>query len=118
MVSFKRFTAAAVRFSRWAMGAAFCLLVFIANVQPAAAFGSSTSKPSDGVVQLDKVEQQAKDVLKEGPRGIEDVTARAEGGINGVQGGVDVSKMDNPENSQDTATVKGAIKDAIEDLKG
>lgn len=117
MVFFNRFASATARFSRWAIAGALCMLVFVANVQPAAAFGSSSSKPSDGVVQLDKVEQQAKDVLEKGPRGMEAVTARAEGGLNGVQGGADTSKMSTPENSKDATTVKDSIKGAIKDMK-
>lgn len=117
MVSFNRFASTIARFSRWAIAATLCTLVFVANVQPASAFGGSSSKPSDGVVQLDKVEQQAKDVLKNGPRGGDEVAARAEGGINGVQGGASASKMETPANSKDATTVADGIKGAIQDMK-
>ena len=48
---------------------------------------------------------------------MKEVTARADDGLNGVQGGADTSKMSNPGNSQDATTVKDSIKGAIKDLK-
>ena len=117
MVFFTRLASAAARFSRWAMAAALCALVFVANVQPASAFGGSGSKPSDGVVQLDKVEQRSKDVLKNGPRDGDAVASRAEGGLNGVQGGADASKMSTPANSPEATTVADNVKGAIKDMK-
>ncbi len=92
-----------------------CLTIFLAAT-PAFAMGSSQAKPSEGIAQLDKIEQRSKDVLKEGPRGMQEVQERAKGGINAVQGGADQSKMNTPENSKEAVSVIDQVKDALSDL--
>lgn len=116
MVFFNRISSNIAQLSRWAIATTLCALVFIANVQPALAFGGSSSKASEGVTQLDKIEQRANEALEKGPRGADEVTARAEGGINGVQGGADASKMETPANSKETTTVADGIKSAIKEM--
>lgn len=101
---------------RWAVAAVLGVALLLTNVSPALAIGSSPSDPSDGLTQLDKIEQRSKDVLKNGPRGMEEVQTRAEGGLNGVQGAADRSKMSTPANSQAATSVMDNIKDALSDV--
>ena len=75
---------------------------------------SSAIEPSaDGVTPFDKIEQRSKDVLREGPRGMDDVQSRADVCLSGVQGGADHSRMSNPANSKDVTTIMDGIKNTL-----
>ena len=98
---------------RWAMALVLGIALVAANVAPALAIGSSSTSPSEGEANLTAIEQKSKDVLKEGPRGMDKVQARAEGGLNGVQGAADSSKMISPSETQAT-TVADKVEALIE----
>lgn len=95
-----------------------CSLVLVSNVLPAYAMGSSKSKPSDGTVQLNKIEERAQDVAKSDPLTLEETEARSQGGLNEVQGAADKNKMSRPSNSQDATTVRDQVKGALEKVTG
>lgn len=98
-----------------------CSLIILSNSLPAFAMGSSKSKPSDGVVQLDKIEQRSKDALKTpGAPLADEATARAneKGSINEIQGAADVNKMNRPSNSQNATTPKDQIEKALDKVTG
>ena len=102
---------------RWAMALVLGMALLATNVAPALAIGSTPTSPKDGEANLTKIEQKSKDVLKNGPRGMEEVQARAEGGLNGVQGSADSSKMTSPSETQATTVmddVKNLLKDATD----
>ena len=85
--------------------------LFFSTSVPAFAFGAASSSPTDGTVQLDKIEQRAQDVAesKVAPGSIEEAAKRAKGGINEVQGAADKDQMSRPSNSQNATTVKDQI---------
>ena len=97
---------------RWAMALVLGVALLATNVSPALAIGSSPTSPTEGEVSLSKIEQKSKDVLRKGPRGMDEVQARAEGGLNGVQGSADSSKMTSPSETQ-ANTVLDDVKDFI-----
>jgi hypothetical protein len=77
-------------------------------------FGSTPSKPTDGTVQLEKIEQRAEDVAsKVTPGSMKEAEERAKGGINEVQGAADKNKMSRPSNSKGATTVKDQIGKAL-----
>lgn len=91
-----------------------CAAVLIANSSPAFAFGmKSAAEPSSGTAQLDEIYQEAKDVTKSQPRGMDTVTGKASQGLNGVQGTADTDKMKSPGDSPGATTVKSEAKEAL-----
>jgi hypothetical protein len=89
--------------------------LLLSSSAPAFAFGATPSRPTDGTVQLDKIEQRAQDVAesKVAPGSIEEAAERAKGGINEVQGAADKDQMSRPSNSQNATTVKDQIGKAL-----
>jgi hypothetical protein len=108
----ERFTFRPVYFVATLFASAF---LFLSSSVPAFAFGAMPSRPTDGTVQLDKIEQRAQDVAesKVAPGSIEEATERAKGGINEVQGAADKDQMSRPSNSQSATTVKDQIGKAL-----
>ncbi len=99
------------------MIAAACALLIFSSAAPALAFGKSDSKPSDGVVELDSVQNQSERAIA-GPKGgvlgnPEAVKENAQKGLNGIQGTADVDNMSRPSNAKGE-TVESKIKDALE----
>jgi hypothetical protein len=99
-----------------------CSLLILSNSLSAFAAGSSSkSKPSDGVVKLDKIEQRAEDAMKTPlAPSADEARARANesGSINELQGAADINKMNRPSNSQDTVTAKDRIEKALDKVTG
>jgi len=77
-------------------------LLFISVANPAQA---ATSKPTDGVTNLNEIQAQTDDVARSNPRGIEEVSKEAQKGLNGVQGAENKEKMISKEEA-DANTVK------------
>jgi hypothetical protein len=99
-----------------------CSLIILSSSLPAFALGSSSkSKPSDGVVKLDKIEQRAEDAMKTPlAPSADEARARANerGSINELQGAADINKMNRPSNSQDATTAKDRIEKALDKVTG
>jgi hypothetical protein len=96
---------------------AFIASVFLlfSNSVPAFAFGAAPSSPTDGTVQLNKIEERAQDLAesKAAPGSIEESVERAKGGINEVQGAADKDQMSRPGNSQKATSIKDEIGKAL-----
>ena len=88
---------------RLVLTAFVCGLLFISSVYPAQA---ATSKPSDGEASLNKIQAKTDDVASSNPRGMEEITKEAQGGLNAVQGSADKDKMISREDASDATTVK------------
>jgi hypothetical protein len=98
-----------------------CSLLILSSSLPAFALGSSKSKPSDGVVKLDKIEQRAEDAMKTPlSPSADEARARANerGSINELQGAADINKMNRPGNSQGATTAKDQIEKAFDKVTG
>ncbi|EKQ67090.1 hypothetical protein OsccyDRAFT_4912 [Leptolyngbyaceae cyanobacterium JSC-12] len=92
-----------------------CALLFFSSAFPAtAANTTSPSKPSEGETQLKKIYDESEKVLDSGLDSIEEISKRAQRGINEVQGSADMGKMSTPENSQDATTFKDQVKRVLD----
>lgn len=90
-----------------------CTLLFFTSAFPAMA---SVSRPSNGAVSLDEVQNRTDEVAKSQPRSLEELQADANGGLNAVQGKADYNKMNRPGNSQDATTVKEQVKEGLKNI--
>jgi hypothetical protein len=119
-VSMQRLNLSALRPLRSLMVAFACALILFSSAVPAFALGTSKSKPSDGVANLDNIEKRAEQVAKSDPSylDMEKTQQRTQAGFNEVQGGADLDKMNNPSNSQDATTVVDQIEGALEKASG
>lgn len=88
-------------------------LLFISSVNPAWA---ASSKVTEGEASLNRVQKETDDVARSNPRGIEEVTEKAQKGLNAVQGSADRNKMVSPEETNAT-TVKEQAANFLENLK-
>lgn len=90
------------------------LLLFVSATPTWAAGMTSSSKPSDGEAQLKKIYDESEKSLNSGLDSMQEVSKRAQRGVNEVQGGADLDKMNSPENSQDATTFKDQVKQALD----
>jgi len=88
--------------------------LFFSSALPAAAVGSSTTKGED---QLKRIEQKSEEVLKKGPRALEETKSEANKGINAVQGSADAEKM-KKEESPNATSVEQQVKEAVKNIMG
>jgi hypothetical protein len=98
-----------------------CSLIILSNSLPAFAMGSNKSKPSDGVVKLDKIEQRAEDAMKTplAPSADEAIArANEKGSINELQGAADINKMNRPSNSRGATTAKDQVEKVLDKVTG
>lgn len=91
-----------------------CGLLFFSSVYPA---GAATSNPTEGEANLNRIQAETDKVGKGDsyPRGIEEVTEKAQQGSNAVQGGADKDKMVKPKETNAT-TVKEKAANFLDDL--
>ncbi|MDX2230786.1 MAG: hypothetical protein NW220_14190 [Leptolyngbyaceae cyanobacterium bins.349] len=109
------FYAKILRPLRFLVVAFTCALLVFSNAVPALAAGmTSQSKPSDGEVQLKKIYDESEKSLNSGLDSMQEVSERAQRGVNEVQGGADLDKMSSPDNSQDATTFKDQVKKALD----
>ncbi|MEL6440991.1 MAG: hypothetical protein AAFQ80_17260 [Cyanobacteria bacterium J06621_8] len=94
------------------MTALLCGLLFISIADSAQA---ANSKPSDGEVSLNKIQDKTDNVASSDPRGMEEVQKEARKGLNGVQGGADKDKMISPEDT-DALTVRKKVSKFLDNL--
>ncbi|MGB7414595.1 MAG: hypothetical protein WA902_10340 [Thermosynechococcaceae cyanobacterium] len=94
-----------------------CVLYIGVNTSPALAFGGTSSKPSDGAAQLDGIYKETKEAANPDadPKGMKKVQAKAQEGINEVQGRADADKMYRPSNSEGS-TVMDDIQEDVGSL--
>lgn len=95
--------------------AASCALVIFANATPALAFGNSSSKASDGLEQLDKVQQKSENAISSSTSEAKRVVENAKEGLNGVQGKANKAKMVSPNDANGTS-IEENIENALEDV--
>jgi hypothetical protein len=111
----KQFSLQAIRVLTIAFVSAFLFLTTTVPAFAAFGFGSTSSKPTDGTAQLGKIEARSQDIAesKVAPGSMEESEARAQGGINEVQGAADKDKMSRPSNSQNATTVTDQVGKAL-----
>lgn len=106
---------AVVRSLKGLMIALTCAVMLSSISLPAFAFGMNTSSsPTEGTAKLNQAQQESEDVIKGQPRGMNAVQEKAQRGLNGVQGAADTGKMKSPGDSEGATTVRGEIKDVLD----
>ncbi|NEP20187.1 MAG: hypothetical protein F6J97_25435 [Leptolyngbya sp. SIO4C1] len=90
-----------------------CGVLLFANSLPAFAFGNSSSRPEEGTAQLNQVQEESEAAIKQRPRGLDEIKAKANSGLNAVQGSADASKMKNPATSRSEKSVADQAEDAL-----
>jgi hypothetical protein len=94
---------AAIRPIRFLFAALVCTTLFWTSVAPAQAanlFNNSKSKPTDGVEQLQKIDDKAQQEIDNPAMSLEEIEKRAQGGLNEVQGAADKDKMHTSNSSE------------------
>ncbi len=89
-----------------------CGFLFVATAYPAQAV---TSKSTDGEATLNKIQKETDDVARSNPRGIDEITEKAQKGTNAVQGDADMDKMISP-NETSATTVKEKASSFLDNL--
>lgn len=89
-------------------------LLFISSVNPAQA---ASGKVTEGEASLNRVQKETDDVARSNPRGIEEVTEKAQKGLNAVQGAADRNKMVSPEEAKGATTVEEQAANFLENIK-
>lgn len=98
--------------------AAACALLIFSSASPALAFGNSSSKPSDGLKQLDRVQQKSEAAVSggiESNNGARSVQKNASEGLNGVQGRANKGKMKSPSDANATS-IEENVEEALEEV--
>ena len=91
-----------------------CGLLFVSSAYPA----NAVTSPKDGEANLNSIQAETDKVgrgLDNNPRGLEEVTEKAQQGTNAVQGGADKDKMVKPEET-DATTVKEKAANFLDNL--
>lgn len=95
--------------------ASLFLLLGVAN--PAIAFGNSSSSPSDGTTQMNKLQETSERALDAEPRNQQEAQRKAQQGPNEVQGDADLHTMNySPADSQSSTTVQDQIENVLEKI--
>ncbi len=98
---------------RLVLTAFVCGLLFISSVYPAQA---ATSQPSEGEASLNEIQAKTDEIAKSNPRGMEELTKEAEGGLNAVQGSADKDEMISRKDASDETTVEEQAENFLQKL--
>lgn len=107
-----------MNFTRFVIAGLLCVTLLFSNALSAAAIGTSKSMPTEGTEQLKGIQQETDKVANSNPRSMQEVQAKAQKGLNAVQGDADKDKMYRPSNSGDATTVKEEVKDFLGNITG
>ena len=97
--------------ARTVVAVCICLLLTLSHVMPA--FAASASEGADS---LPRVQNKSEKVLKEEPRGHNQVQAQARKGINEVQGSADADRMNRPDNSQQVTSIEEKVREGLSNI--
>ena len=112
----------ALRPVRFVVAACICALLVFSHAVPAYSApinptGTKTA-PQEGEAQLRGIEREAQEAVLKDPYSRQETQAKANKGLNEVQGDADINKMSRPENSQAAGSVEDKVKQALEAIKG
>jgi hypothetical protein len=95
--------------------AVVCALVLFTNAYPALAIGSTPSRPSEGETRLNGILEESQDAIRpENALNAEEVTRKANEGLNEVQGAADIKQMNRPENSRQATSAAEQVQRAFD----
>ncbi len=116
-----RFKLSALRPVRFLVAVSVCALLVFSNAFPAYSDPvnptASRTAPEKGEEQLRSIEREAQEAAIETPYSREKTQAKANEGLNEIQGTADIEKMKRPENTQATS-VEEKSKNFLEALTG
>lgn len=92
------------------------VFLFLGVTNPALAMGSSSSHPSKGTAQMNALQETSRQAVKGEPRSQSQVQRQAQQGPNEVQGSADLDKMNTPNNSRESTTVRKQVENVLEDI--
>ena len=100
---------------RLVLTALVCSLLFISSVNPVQAV---TSDRTEGEANLNRIQAETDKAANPNanPRGLEELTEKAQGGSNAVQGAADKDKMVKPEETSNATTVKEKAASFLDNL--
>ena len=112
----------ALRPVRFLVAACICALLMLSHAVPAYSApinptGTKTA-PQEGEAQLRGIEREAQEAVQKDPYSRQETQAKANKGLNEVQGDADIDKMSRPENSQGASSVADKVKQALEAVEG
>jgi hypothetical protein len=112
----------ALRPVRFFVAVCICALLVFSHTVPAysAPVNPTGSKtvPQEGEAQLRGIEREAQEAVQKDPYSRQETQAKANAGLNEVQGTADFDKMNRPENSQEATSVADKLKQALEAVAG
>lgn len=120
-MSFIPFNFSALRLVRFLVAACVCALLVFSHAFPAYSDPvnptSTPTPPAQGEANLLGIEREAQEAVLKDPYSREETQAKANEGLNEVQGTADIEQMSRPENSQ-ASSVEDKSKNFLEALTG
>jgi len=117
-----RFNLSALRPVRFLVAVCFCAFLVFSNAFPAYSdpvnITGNPTAPRDGESNLLDIEKAAQEAVLQDPYSREQTQAKANAGLNEIQGTADLDKMSRPENSQGAISVEDKSKNFLEALTG
>ena len=107
---------------RFLVAVCVCALLVLSYANPAYSDPvnpTGSAKPAErGEAQLRGIEREAQEAVIEKPYSRQETQAKANQGLNEIQGTADVENMKRPENSQEAISVEEKSKNFLEALTG
>lgn len=118
---FIRLDRSALRPIRFLLAICVCALIMFSYALPAMSDPvnptATPAAPQEGEAQLRSIEREAQEAVIDKPYSQEETQAKANQGLNEIQGTADVDKMKRPENT-DASSVEQKSKNFLEALTG
>ena len=117
-----RFNLSFLRPVRFLVAVCVCTLLVFSHAFPAYSDPVNTtapqSAPQQGEAQLRGIEREAQEATQDKPYSREQTKAKANPGLNEIQGNANVENMNRPENSQGASSVEDKSKNFLDALTG
>lgn len=117
-----RFQLSALRPVRLLLAAFACAFLMFSNAFPAYSAPvnptGTTKPPQQGESNLLDIEREAQEAVLKDPYSREETQAKANEGLNEIQGAANLDKMKRPENSQGATSVESKLKNVLEKATG
>ena len=117
-----RFNLSNLRPVRFLVAACVCALLLLSNALPAFSDPvnptANRTSPQQGEANLQSIEKEAQKAVLKDPYSQSETKAKANEGLNEIQGTADIDQMSRPENSGDAISVEDKSKNFLEGILG
>lgn len=117
-----RFNLSFLRPVRFLVAVCVCTLLVFSHAFPAYSAPVNTnapkSAPQEGEAQLRGIEREAQEAAQDKPYSQGQTKAKANPGLNEIQGSANVENMNRPENSESASSVEDKAKNLLDKLTG